>query len=400
MDPVYIRTAHVTREREQLRRIASTVAKLVLFLGGAALPLIGRHDFFEAFVGVCSLTLAFFVSSRVIGAGAWRIHGDVLVEDGVLRIGPRRFPLSTVRGVLLRGGGERPIVEIDLASGDRLLVVPSDADDAARLAEALGREHGGGLVRLRASDGWLRSLVLAPVSVIVGTFVAGFLLAGLMMVTSPSSAVMDVLSFALWAASVLGVYELFKRLNARPHEVIVGDDGFLVRRRKTVRFIRWSEVTRVVSDVLGKPRSLVLRGDREVAIDPTDADYDRWRAVMDLLGARGAEASRAAATAAPFERGTRDLATWRKHLQRELDGGGSYRAAGITLEEAEAALRSPVATPEQRIGAAIALRVAGEPPARVRVAAEAVADATLREALLGVADDDDGRAERAFRALK
>ena len=64
-------------------------------------------------------------------------------------------------------------------------------------------------------------------------------------------------------------------------------------------------------------------------------------------------------------------------------------------------LRSPRATGEQRIGAALALRVAGQPRERIRVAVEGAADDRVREALEAVADaDDDVVIEKALKRLQ
>ncbi|MDB4946044.1 MAG: hypothetical protein JWP97_5578, partial [Labilithrix sp.] len=55
---------------------------------------------------------------------------------------------------------------------------------------------------------------------------------------------------------------------------------------------------------------------------------------------------------------------------------------------------------EQRVGAALALRVAGEPPARIRVAAEAVVHEPTRQVLDALASDDvhdDAAVDKALR---
>jgi hypothetical protein len=85
----------------------------------------------------------------------------------------------------------------------------------------------------------------------------------------------------------------------------------------------------------------------------------------------------------------------------------SYRGPTACVEDMTAVLASPLATPEERGGAALALRVAGEPPTRIRVAAESVVSEPLREALTAAAGDDDAAldvrpspiGERAVRRL-
>jgi hypothetical protein len=71
----------------------------------------------------------------------------------------------------------------------------------------------------------------------------------------------------------------------------------------------------------------------------------------------------------------------------------------VTLDDARAALTSPDASPEERVGAALALKAAGEPPAELRVAAEAFVEERLRVAVEAVADGDDARAEAALQRL-
>jgi len=67
-------------------------------------------------------------------------------------------------------------------------------------------------------------------------------------------------------------------------------------------------------------------------------------------------------------------------------------------------LHSAQATPEQRVGAALALRVAGQPKERIRIAVDAAADERVREALEAVVEARDGElddpvVEKALRRL-
>lgn len=75
-------------------------------------------------------------------------------------------------------------------------------------------------------------------------------------------------------------------------------------------------------------------------------------------------------------------------------------ANASTNEDAFAVVRSAAATDDERIGAAIALRVAGEPE-RVRIAADTLANDDVRDALEAIADGaDDVRVERALRKIR
>jgi hypothetical protein len=101
--------------------------------------------------------------------------------------------------------------------------------------------------------------------------------------------------------------------------------------------------------------------------------------------------------AAHYARGQRTVAGWRAALAAMRDA--SYRGPTASVEDMTAVLTSPLATPEERVGAALALRIAGEPPARIRVAAEAVASEHLREALAAAAESDDATLDVALRRL-
>ena len=83
-----------------------------------------------------------------------------------------------------------------------------------------------------------------------------------------------------------------------------------------------------------------------------------------------------------YERGGRPLAEWRDHLAQAMNQA-SYRHNAATVDEAATVLRSAQATPEQRVGAALAMRVAGQPKERIRVAVDAAADDRVRAGARG-----------------
>ncbi len=96
---------------------------------------------------------------------------------------------------------------------------------------------------------------------------------------------------------------------------------------------------------------------------------------------------------APFPAGAalhregRALAAWREAMRAKASGATDFRAQALDRDDLEAALVHPGATPEERVGAALALReldAAGV--TRVRVAADAAVAPALRDALRAVAD--------------
>jgi hypothetical protein len=185
------------------------------------------------------------------------------------------------------------------------------------------------------------------------------------------------LAAGLVPAITLAVYQLVVRAT-RPTEVTVGDAGVAVAQRFWTR-------TLDRRDALEEPLAGAL------------LDRGRCSAVMQLVRRRLGEGA-PPARLAPFARGGLPFAEWRTRLGQGVRGG-SYRGSPITEDDAREALRSGAASPDERIGAALALRVAGEPPEQLRVAAASIVDRRLRVAIEAVAADDDAAVEEALRRL-
>ena len=83
------------------------------------------------------------------------------------------------------------------------------------------------------------------------------------------------------------------------------------------------------------------------------------------------------------------MADWRAAVAKHITAE-DFRRATLSADDVEAIFAAPNATPEHRIGAAMALRIAGGQDARerIRVAAEHSANDELRQALLEVAESD------------
>ena len=88
-------------------------------------------------------------------------------------------------------------------------------------------------------------------------------------------------------------------------------------------------------------------------------------------------------------RGERSIDDW----LRALRSAPSYRAAAESDEQLQTVLADPVASAEERLGAAVRLRARGVKGTkkRVRVAAESAVTPVLREGLEAVAADDDAK---------
>jgi hypothetical protein len=203
------------------------------------------------------------------------------------------------------------------------------------------------------------------------------------------------------AASLLAtalVYRLGKMLLA-PTSVTVGEDGVVIAKGRRERFIARSDLGPVMRGHAGMPLGLTTKSGARIAFVGTGVDAERRGALAEIADSRLGAVSTTPERGDLFERGDRPVSEWKKHIASLFEEAG-YRAAGITPEQTSAVLTSAAATPQQRIGAAMALRIAGEPPERIRIAAESAADPATREALEAVADDaPPERLEKAMRRL-
>jgi hypothetical protein len=290
-------------------------------------------------------------------------------------------------------GAPRPVVELTLEDGDELVVEVETLERADALAAGLGFGPGGKRVEVdlaKPSRRFLHVLyayvtyqlmtfLVIPFSflLVFGAGTAAWALSGLSVVLAPA---------------FLLVFELVKRWLAAP-KVFLGRDGIFVYKAMKTRHVAAASGPHVAAPH-ADPR-FTFPG---IAVD-ADRRWAVWRRIA--LGA-AVPALDAAPTA--FEREGRALAGWREHLGRSMHDAG-YRSAGLAPDAAARVLESPVVTPEQRVGAALALRVARQHSdrddrERIRVAADACADAELRDALHAIADDDADAEEKVTRALR
>jgi len=380
-----IATSGISWTRVQTPRRLSTTFK-ALYVAFTAATALAAGFFGVPYVGVFfgglgilvwGLLIASYVVSQV---SPWK-QGSVEVTDTALLVRPfqateRVVDRRSIVGALVVerpiAGGLMQTVEIELASGDRLTIAMSDAQNAREVVEHLGFGPGGRRIRSRIAMPGRRYLNL-PIALAAYVF-ASFPLTVLsaILVGGPVTGVFGVLMPVL----VLLVYTLGKRLASAP-EVVIGSDGVRVERGYGSRFFRandpalWSALRGLGIDDIRV--ASVLRRAEERASAPTPAGH-------------GA-----------FARGGRSLDEWRRALAAMFEGG--YRESPRSADEAARVLSSAASPPEARIGAAMALRVAGEEE-RVRVAAEATADERVRIALEAVADDDgDATIEKALRKM-
>lgn len=297
----------------------------------------------------------------------------------------RHVQRSEIAGALVvprrMGDGSMSTVEIETVRGDRFTVALSDPEDARRLVERLGFGPGGMRVRSRLARPSRRLLnpLLGALAWIGGMLVAAVPEA-LFRAKYPYN---QIAYMGVWPLFTVGLYLLLRRFT-RPTEVVVGEDAVVVERRGRRRVIPRKEIEATGALPIG---TLLV-------------DEERVEAVRHLVSERTAPTGVADDALATFAREGRSPSEWRDQLRVKMERSG-YREAATSVDVAGAVLRSGRASPEERVGAAVALRVAGEPPSRIRVAAEAVADEGLRAALEAIADDaDDARVEKALRSVR
>ena len=104
-----------------------------------------------------------------------------------------------------------------------------------------------------------------------------------------------------------------------------------------------------------------------------------------------------------LDRNDRRTDEWLQAVRKLAAADTSYRKEKLSEDDLAAILAASTTTPEQRLGAACALRQldAAKASAQIRVAAETCADPKLRGALLRIADDEENDAaiEEALLAI-
>jgi hypothetical protein len=388
--------------RVRTPRLLSRLAKTFFAFGGLT-ALAATYDSI-GFLGAAGLLGALawplFIVSYILSLTQNAIGGglEVTRTELVVHIGrkKRTIPVGKIAGALVVErvglGWTIPTVEIELTDGDILTARLPDPRSAKAVVDALGFGPGGKRVHAALAKPTRR--LLHPVLA-----VAAYAMAVVAMILVSSFAEFGF-AYALYPILALALYAGMKRL-ARAPELTVGDDGVLVEGRFRRAFIPRGDIlavampaftTLVIQRKSGKDtivRGVVLNEARCAAIS---------RVIEHRLGPSAATADRLA----HYDRAGRALSEWRDHLARSMNEA-SYRHNAATVDEAASVLRSPQATPEQRVGAALALRVAGEPKERIRVAVDAAADDRVREALEAVAEardgNDDPAIEKALRRL-
>ncbi len=391
--------------RVRTPRVMSTIAKAFYAISAlsAVAAVLTEIDVFR-FAGALFtlLTWPLFILSYVLSltqtsfAGRLEIVGQALtIHTGATQ---QSIPRAKVKSALVVDrhvfGAFVPTVEIELENGDILVARLPDPNAAHAVVRALGFGHGGGRVHVTMAKPTRRLLhPLLAIAAQVIAFGSVFLAVAAL---SPQHGTGYEIGVGLYPLLALAIYAAAKSLTRAP-ELTIGDDGLLIRGRLNT-FVPRADIA-FASAAAGTSLVIERRNGKRFVLGGTLLDDARRSAVVRVIEERAGPSAAGAERFTHYERAGRTLAAWREHLSRAMNET-SYRANAATVDEAAAVLRSVEATPEQRVGAALALRVAGIPKERIRVAVEAAADERMREALEAVAEhDDDVPLEKALKRL-
>lgn len=203
-----------------------------------------------------------------------------------------------------------------------------------------------------------------------------------------------ILPSLLVLAVVAAVMAVFAH-SVRPGRVVVGMDGFRVRRGLRERFYSYADVHRVIHEgdhvrVWVGDDSLDLSCATFASDEPerTHSLGERLARAHTIYQARRGDG---AAAISLLERGDRTLAAWRADLEALSVEKGGYRRVHIDDAVLTEVVEDATAPAEQRLGAAIVLAARKAPPEvaeRVRIATKSCANPKLRIALDHVLDGD------------
>jgi hypothetical protein len=183
----------------------------------------------------------------------------------------------------------------------------------------------------------------------------------------------------------------------RRRELVVGIDGLRLDGLLRKRFIPFHEVERVRDEgdetLIDRKKGWDLR----LVKEPDGGGLTE--VLSRTIEARDEALSRPAELLEDLRRGERSAKAWGESIAKLTRG--SYRDKRLRVADLEAVVDNPTADPEQRVAAAVALSPDDEARARIRVAADGLADIDMRAALEAAAEGEIAlrRLERAKRRL-
>lgn len=353
-----------------------------------------------AVASTLSMIASFIVSfARMPAPAVVRAHGAGLS----LQRGAARVPVEVASAHATPGAFGGGVVEVTARDGDVWEIELDAPERGPELVRALGFGPGGKPTTFALASRFRRLLHLA---VGYGAYnigsMLGFMVGALVGAAVGAPDTLFTLQFPATVVVVAALYAAGKRLVSAP-EVTVGADGVRVRRFGfQTRFYPLAELVAAEQLAWGGPILLRLSSGAVVTVGGVIVDARRRDALAEhvraLLAARDAARTVHAESVA---RGGRSVRAWRAHLRALLEGGYRTASTALTREALAELVARPGAPLDQRVGAALALRVSGdvEASARIRVAADQCVDASTRAALEAAATEEaeelqDERLER------
>jgi hypothetical protein len=352
-----------------LTRREEVLVGQVLGVGAAAAIVCGAVAF--------ALTRTLFATRGTIRCE----RNDLVIERSVCRT----IPIADIEAGFIVPTRAAINVELHLKGGDVIDAQVASADDAATLLRAARVDVARQRCRIQLVDQNAR--------LFMGLFVGGSLAyASTSALGALDQSLPGLGGVLVWACGLALASLLALRATKLP-EVTIGTDGISFKRGFRETFVPFEELAEIRPNGLG---ILVrYRNGRTMTIfSPAGVGPERFEAL--LLRVREAMAARSQARQPSLElldRRGRSVREWRVALAQLARRGASYRDVGLSIDDLEEVIRSPQATPERRLAAAVALRAASHPTATslIRVAAAQCASQRLRFALekIGDGDDDD-----------
>ncbi|MFO0555624.1 MAG: hypothetical protein U0271_45015 [Polyangiaceae bacterium] len=288
-------------------------------------------------------------------------------------VGPAELVLEsadasrTLRPADVRGGfviGKT--LELALRSGETLTLLFGSSVQAARALTTLKIDaaHQRLTIETTSPQRPVHAAALAIASVVATSFV-----------TERYSFVIGLIVGALVA------YEF------SPRRLTIGRDGVELRWPFHRRFARYERISAL--DGRGHELRLRLMGGNSYRL-PTHAPADAIaRRVLEATAALGGSRVRA------LERGKRTISAWLEQLDSIKFAEPGYRDAGLDRGTLLEVLEDPAAPTDQRVAAAIALRLAGVDEARepIRLVSSTFADPKARATIARLAEAELEQAE-------
>jgi hypothetical protein len=307
-----------------------------------------------------------------------RIHG---------RLGDRTLPSAQITsGYAMRAGGKKSVLSLSLRDGSIVRITfaaGGDADDALALLRLTAAERRATIPLASPELRYARALLWA-----VGHGVAMFLLLHFL-----DRVHIDPFSGLGWAVFSMITGFLLLRGSRLP-EIEIGVDAITVRSAFERKTIDVGDILAVHRFGMGTPGDadcvdLTLKGGAELNVRAHQRDPYPSPSLGEAIKRRieGARAARDARAGSPeikqLARSGRPFEAWRNDVAALAAPASAYRAASILFADLARVVADPIATPEQRIGAALALgKNAGRAQREaVRVAARTCIGPKLRVAL-------------------